>query len=384
MPDSGYPRGRGPAFYSRTRRASHWHSARTAAAVVAQRHWRRKKHLDNLRRGSTWSHTKSKRSVNKPNQSRFKGRNMVQGHKYIGRFNSKMLKGLTGSGILEKRLIAHSKVNYATPSLVATANPFLRSMSGYIVNYSSVDINAEDLAAGTGIPAGNSQNAFGISTAVSTDRYVFYKNFQTEITISTEASTFAGVPDPTNAAQLGFVNQLNFRVLLLKRKPGLNTGNASGVPNIPVDATLSNSLFLGYNNIPYGLTREYGQPVGTGGTGAAPIDVQLGKISNSHWQVLQDKQFPLSVPVANVAGAESKYPNMKKLVFSHKINEKVLVSNNAQGTFPMDLDDKYMCVIIAGLPNSSNAVLQPSTGLVPTTNRLWKVSMRGFTSYLDA
>lgn len=347
------------------------------AARRIQKFWRDRKRPN-------YSHTKSVRSVNKPNMSRFKGRNMVAGHKYIGRFNSKMLKGLTGSGILEKRLIQHSKVNYATPSLIATSNLFLRSMSGYIANYSSVDLNAEDLAATTGIPAGNQQNGFGISTTVSNDRYVFYKNFQTEITITTEASTFAGVPDPTSAAQLGYVNQLNFRVLLLKRKPGLNTGNSSGVPNVPVDATLANSLLLGYDNIPYGFNRSYGQPVGTGGSGAAPIDCFLGKVSNCHWQVLQDKQFPLSVPVANVAGAESKYPNMKKLVFSHKINEKVLVSNNAQGTFPMDLDDKYMCVILAGVPNSSNAVLNSSTGLVPTTNRLWKVSMRGFTSYLDA
>lgn len=353
------------------------HATRSIAARKIQRAWRWKKHPQS-------SYIKNKRSVNKPNQVRFRGQNMVEGHKFIGSFNNKMLKGLTGSGILEKRLIQHSKVNYATPSLVATSNLFLRSMSGYIANYSSVDLNAEDLGATTGIPAGNSQGAFSISTSTSTDRYVFFKNFQTEITLTTEASTFAGVPDPTSATQLGYVNQLNFRVILLKRKAGLNTGNSSGVPNVPVEATLANSLLLGYDNIPFGFNREYGQPVGTGGSGSAPIDVMLGKLSNIHWQVLQDKQFPLSVPVANVAGAESKYPNMKKLVFKHPINEKVLVSNRAQGTFPMDLDDKYMCVILAGLPNSSNAVLQSSTGLVPTTNRLWKVSMRGFTSYLDA
>ncbi len=341
-----------------------------------KRYWKKKP------QSSYW---KSKRSVNKPNQLGFAGRNMVQGHQYIGKFNHQMLKGLTGSGILEKRVIPHSKINYRDPSLIATGNIFLRSMSGYIANYSSVDLNTEDVTAATGITAGDAVNGFGISNVVSTDRYVFYKNFQTEITITTEASTFAGVPDPTSAAQLGYINQLNFRVLLLKRKPGLNTGNTTGVPNPVVDATLSNSLLLGYNNIPYGFTREYGQAVGVGGSGAAPIDVMLGKINNAHWQLLQDKQFPLSVPVANVAGAESKYPNMKKLIFNHSINEKVLVSNNAQGTFPMDLDDKYMCVILAGLPNSSNAVLQPAVGgLVPQTNRLWKVSMRGYTSYLDA
>lgn len=360
-----------------------WSGARAKrhfAAVKIQKVWRRRRYQSK----PNYTYSKSVRSVNKPNQNRFIGRNMVEGHKYIGSFNTKMLKGLTGSGILEKRLIPHSKVNYASPSLVATSNLFLRSMSGYIANYSNVDLNAEDVAATTGIPAGNAQGAFGISTAVSTDRYVFYKNFQTEITITTEASTFAGAPDPTQAAQLGFINNLNFRVLLLKRKPGMNTGNTSGVPNPVVESTLANSLLLGYNNIPFGLTREYGQPVGTGGSGAAPIDVQLGKINNAHWQVLQDKQFPLSVPVANIAGADTKYPTMKKLVFKHKINEKVLVSNNAQGTFPMDLDDKYICVILAGLPNSSNAVLEPSTGLVPQTNRLWKASFRGFTSYLDA
>ena len=357
-----------------THNASHGIAARRIQAA-----WRARA----ARRRPQYSNTKSVRSVNKPNQSRFKGRNMVADHKRLSRFNYKMLKGLTGSGILEKRLISHTKVNYDSPSLVATLNNNLRSMSGYLINYSTTDGNAEDIAATTGIPAGPIAQAFQISGTTSQDRYVYYKNFRTEVTLTTEASSFAGVPDPTNAAQLGYVNQLNFRVLFLKRKPGLKTGQISTPASIN-EPTLANSLFLGYNNVPYGLTREYGQ-VATSIVGqSAPIDVMLGKINHAQWQVLQDKQFPLSVPVANVAGAESKYPNMKKLIFSHPINEKVLVSTNSTGTFPMDWNDKYMCVILAGLPNSSNAVLAGSTGLVPVTNRLWKCSLRGFTSYLDA
>lgn len=351
---------------------------RSIAARKIQHYWRKRK-------AATYSHTKSVRSVNQPNSSRFKGRNMVKDHQRLSKFNYKMLKGLTGSGILEKRLIRHSQANYDTVSTVASNNIFLRSMSGYLVNYSTTDLLPEDSAATTGITAGPTAQAFAIGTLPSQDRYVFYKNFRTEITITTEASTFAGAPDPTQAGQLGYVNSLNFRVLLLKRKAGLKTGQIA-VPTSANEPTLSNSLFLGYDNIPYGFTRKFGeQPASIVGA-PTPIDVMLGKINKAQWQVLQDKQFPLSVPVANVAGADSKYPNMKKLIFSHPINEKVLVSTNATGTFPMDFDDKYMCIILAGIPNSSNAVLQPSppTGVVPTTNRLWRATTRGFTSYLDA
>jgi len=347
------------------------------AAAVIQRAYRKRR----WGQGPKYSNTKSVRSVNAPNQQRFKGRNLNEHHKSIGRFNTKMLKGLTGTGILEKRLVKHLSVDYDNPAFIANINPTLRSMSGKIINYSNNDPNAEDVAAATGIPDQISAQAFAISGAASADRFVFYKNFRTEITINTEAATFAGAPDPAEAAQLGFVNTLNFRVLLVKRKPGTKLFN-SGIP-LDVEPTLSNSLFLGYNNVPYGLTREYGQPATSIVGRAAPFDVQLGKINKGMWQVLQDKQFPLSVPVPNVAGAESKYPNYKKLIFSHKIHEKVQVSTTALGTFPLDWDSKYHCIILCGVPNSSNATIGGTTAVIPRTDRLWKVSLRGFTSYVD-
>jgi len=357
------------------RRYTH-HANRTVAARRIQAAWRKRR--------PQASYTKSVRSVNKPNQSRFRGRNLIQGHKFIGKFNNKMLHGLTGTGILEKRLIRHGSPDYKNPSVIATDNPKLRSMSGYVLQYSNKDQPSVDIAAATGITAGTVMSAFALGTLPSADRYVFYKNFQSEVTITTEASTFAGAPDPTQATQLGYVNQLNFRVLLLKRKPGLAVGNPSGVPFNPQEPTMTNSLYLGYGNNAYGFTRQYGDTASTPNNAVAPIDAMLGKINKGMWQVLQDKQFPLSVPVANVAGAESKYPNMKKLVFSHKINEKVLVSQAALGTEPLDWEHNYMTVILAGIPNSSNATLLPAVGLVPDTTRLWKVTARGFTSYLDA
>jgi len=376
---SGYPAGRGPRFYSSWHNRRYHHAnRRAAAATVLQRHYRRKRMWG---QGAKYSNTKSVRSVNAPNMQRFRGKNLVENHKYIGKFNTKMLQGLTGTGILEKRLVKHLSVDYDPAQLVANLNPTLRSMSGKIINYSNNDPIAEDVAAGTGIPDQISAQAFAISGAASADRFVFYKNFRTEITINTEAASFAGAPDPTEATQLGFVNTLNFRVLFVKRKPGTKLLN-TGIP-LNVEPTIANSLFLGYNNVPYGLTREYGQaPTSIVGR-AAPFDVQLGKINKAMWQVLQDKQFPLSVPVPNVAGAESKYPNYKKLVFSHKIHEKVQVSTTTLGTFPLDWDSKYQCIILCGIPNSSNATTGGTTAIIPRTDRLWKVSLRGFTSYVD-
>ena len=360
------------------RRYNHYRNRHVAARRI-QAAWRKRQRP--WHQTPKYSNTKSVRSVNAPNMQRFRGTNLNQDHKYIGKFNTKMLKGLTGTGILEKRLVKHLAVDYDNPAFVANINPTLRSMSGKIINYSNNDPVAEDVAAATGIPDQISAQAFAISGAASADRYVFYKNFRTEITINTEAATFAGAPDPAEAAQLGFVNTLNFRVLLVKRKPGTKLFN-SGIP-LNVEPTIANSLFLGYNNVPYGLTREYGEPPASIVGRAAPFDVQLGKINKGMWQVLQDKQFPLSVPVPNVAGAESKYPNYKKLIFSHKINEKVQVSTTTLGTFPLDWDSKYHCLIFCGIPNSSNATIGGTTAVIPRTDRLWKVSLRGFTSYVD-
>jgi len=356
-----------------------YHANRSIAASRIQRFWRRANTSK-----PNYSNTKSKRSVNQPNSQRFRGRNMVQGHKFIGSFNNKVLQGLTGTGILEKRLIRHGIADYNQPQDIASDNAKLRSSSGLIITYSNKDVAPIDLATNTGIPAGYGVSAFALSNTASKDRYIFYKNFRTEITITTEASTFAGAPDPTQSAQLGYVNNLNFRVLLVKKKTGLQIGNPSGVPFAPDEPSITNSLFLGYGNNPYGLSRAYGDTVSQQGNAVAPIDLQMGKINKGMWQVLQDKQFVLSVPVANVAGAESKYPNMKKLIFSHKINEKVLVSTNNLGTLPLDWSDRYMCLIFASLPNSSNATLGGATALLPKTAKLWKVSSRGFTSYLDA
>ncbi len=364
--------------YYRAGSRPHYHATRSIAVRKIQSAWRKK------RSNPRYSNTKSVRSVNQPNSQRFKGRNMVQGHKFIGNFNNKMLHGLTGTGILEKRLIRHSTADYQVPSQIASDNAKLRSASAVRISYSNKDPLTIDSATNTGISSGYDAQAFQLSSTPSNDRYIFYKNFRTEIIITTEASTFAGAPDPTQQAQLGFVNTLNFRVLLIKKKSGLQVGNPSGVPFNPQEPSVTNSLFLGYDNIPYGLTRKYGDATSQQNNAVAPIDLMMGKINKSMWQVLQDKQFPLSVPVANVAGAESKYPNMKKLIFSHKINEKVLVSTQGVGTAPLDWNDKYICLVFAGLPNSSNATLGGATALLPTTDRLWKVSSRGFTSYLDA
>jgi len=366
--------------YYRAGSRPRYHATRSVAAGKIQSAWRRSR----WGKRPNYSNTKSVRSVNQPNSQRFRGNNMVQGHKFIGSFNNKMLKGLTGTGILEKRLIKHTIVDYDSPQDIATDNAKLRSSSGLSILYSSKDLPAIDNATNTGIPAGFKAGAFALSGTPSQDKYIFYKNFRTEITITTEASSFAGAPDPTQATQLGYVNSLNFRVLLLKKKTGLQVGNPSGVPFPADEPSISNSLFLGYGNNPYGLTRQYGDTTSVQGNAVAPIDLQMGKINKGMWQVLQDKQFPLSVPVANVAGAESKYPNMKKLIFSHKINEKVLVSTATLGTEPLNWSDRYICLIFASLPNSSNATLGGATALLPKTSRLWKVSARGFTSYLDA
>lgn len=380
---SGYPSGRGPRFYNSYYNRRHHHMHRRAqAAGVIQNAWRHRRRRTKWGHGAKYSNTKSVRSVNAPNMQRFRGKNLVEGHKYIGKFNTKMLKGLTGTGILEKRLIRHLPVDYDSPSLIASLNTTLKSMSGKIINYSNNDPSPEDINSNTGIPVPLSAQAFAISSSVSNDRYVFYKNFRTEITINTEASSFAGAPDPTQQAQLGYVNTLNFRVLFVKRKPGTVLKNVTS--GLDTEPTIANSLFLGYDNVPFGLTRRYGEGATSIVGRPAPFDVQLGTVNKGMWQVLQDKQFPLSVPVANVAGAESKYPNYKKLVFSHKINEKVLVSTTSVGTFPLDWDSKYQVIILAGIPNSSVATLATPTSVIPQTNRLWKVSLRGFTSYMDS
>lgn len=333
---------------------------------------------------ASYGHTKSKRSVNAPNQNNFtKGRFMTLKHNHdLSREGYKIMKQLTKGGVLEKRVIAHSKSNYITPGSIATSNQLLRSMSGVYLNYSYVPIDAASSANATGISSGMLQQAFLIGSGTSSDKFVFFKNFQTEITITTEASSFQGIPDPAQSAELGYCNNLNFRVLLIKKKPGLIDAPPSGTPL--TEATYSNSLFLGYNNDPYGFTQKYGSA--TIGNEASPMDVLMGKINKSHWQVLQDKKFCLSVPVANTAGAEGKYPTMKKLVFRHPIMQKVQVSTDNVGTRPLDWNDQFQLLVLAGLPNSSaaqDAVGTPTT-VVPTTARLWRWSARGFTSYIDA
>jgi hypothetical protein len=173
--------------------------------------------------------------------------------------------------------------------------------------------------------------------------------------------------------------------MLIKKRPNFSNTNAgTGTPII--EPNFSNSLFLGYDGDPYGLTQKYGQANAGPQTVAGPTDVMLGKLNNKNWQVLQDKQFCLSIPVANTAGAEGKYPHMKKLVFRHPIMEKVQVSTANAGTRPMDWNDQYTLVILAGLPNSSaahDAISAPTTP-VPQTSKLWRITSRGFTSYLDA
>lgn len=351
--------------------------------------YRRRKARKNMRTNPKRSYVKSKRGVNKPNAYTFRGKNMTLHHTNLSRFNNKMLKGLTGTGILEKRMIPHRRYDYASAGYIAQNNISLKSSSAVCLNHSDTDPLTENTTLGAGIPQQFGLSSFKISGVSSRDRYVFYKNFCSEVTITTNVSTFTGVPDPTSAAQLGFLNYLNFRVLLLKCKPGNLTGNAFQGSPIPVQQPLlTNSLLLGYANEPYGFTRALGeQPITT--ATAQPCksqDLQFGKINKMHWQVLQDKQFILSVPIANTAGSETKYPTMKKLTFNHPINEKVLVSNATQGTFPMDWDNKYMTVIIAGLPNSAAAVTTQGSSPpipVPDTSRLWSFSTRGYTSYLD-
>lgn len=329
-------------------------------------------------------HTKYKRSVNAPNQNNFtRGRFMTLKHNHdLSKSGYHILKQLTKGGILEKRLIEHSKSDYQVPGAVATGNQLLQSMSGMYLNYSYVPLDSASTTGATGIPTGTLQQAFQISGTVSGDKFVFFKNFQTEITITTEVSSFQGIPDPASAAELGYCNNLNFRVLLIKKKPGLVDAPPAGTPL--TEANYANSLFLGYKNDPYGFTQKYGSTIN--GNEAAPMDVLMGKINKSHWQVLQDKKFCLSVPVANTAGAEGKYPTMKKLVFRHPIMQKVQISTTNLGTRPLDWNDQFQLVVLAGLPNSSAAhdsIATPAT-VVPTTARLWRWSARGFTSYIDA
>lgn len=331
----------------------------------------------------TYSKVKSKRSVNAPNQIKFKGKNMTLRHRNdLSKAGFKIFKQLTKGGVLEKRLIQHNRFNYEPADNIAGSNNYLQTMSGISLNYGQTAPDPASVGTSSGIPKQIYLSGFQIGAGVSPDKYVFLKNFQSEITITTMASNFQGIPDPAQAAELSYVNTLNFRVLLLQKKPGFKT--TAGLGPQTIEPNFANSLFLNYNNDPIGLSQDYGGS--TFSNSVSPIDVLMGKMNMGMWNVLQDKRFLLSVPVANVAGAESKYPNMKKLVFKHPINQKVQVSTGSTGTKPLDWDDSYHVLIFAGLPNSSAAfdsINQPIT-VVPRTNKLWRVSTRGFTSYIDA
>lgn len=373
----------------RLRPWSRYRATRSIAAKKIQRRWRAIKAKPRYGGGY-----KSKRSLNGPNTNRFKGRNMVQHHdKTMSKLGFKVMQQLSNAGVIEKRLISHSQLIYQGGSQIATLNPKLASMSGLLLNYGSNQIPQLDYAQGTGITSGFNLSGFQISSGTSGDKYVFYKNFQSELTITTEAANFSGAPDPTNAAQLGFVNTLNFRVLLLQRRvdavsrSGVLSSGAGNTDDLS-QAHLYNSLFLGYDGVPFGLCCKLGEDSTAPAVSrdACGIDVLTSKINHAHWNVLQDKRFPLSVPVANVAGAESKYPNMKKLVFTHPVMEKVQVVDKQSGIFPKDWNDNYMCIVLCGLPNSSNAFRNLTTPSVPIpkTAGLWKATTRGFTSYMDA
>ena len=364
----------------------HFHSKhRHAAARVLQSAWRKRKRVV-LRNPRSSGIVKSSRSLNAPNTNRFSGRNLIEGHHNpMSRIGYSVLKGLNNAGVIEKRLIAHKQVDYAAPSPIAIDNPKLKSMSAAVVQYSNTEQDSVSNQPAYGITEIAKVGAFQISNTNSRDKYVFYKNFQTEITINTEVAKFATVPDPTESLTLGYCNTLNFRVLLIKKKPGQISAPTGGAPE--TEANFSNSLFLGYDGNPVGTSNVLGYT----GTIAQKLvtgqDVLGRKINSKYWQVLQDKRFNLTVPVPNTAGTEGKYPAYKRLVFKHPIMEKVNVSTSQAGTRPLDWDDQYLCLILAGLPNSSAAVLSDAGGtgvVVPETTKLWRYSVRGFTSYMDA
>lgn len=328
--------------------------------------------------------------------TKVRGKYLTDNPTPMSRATAHVTRGLSNAGVIEKRLIQHVRQDYVRNAKIFTNNPKLDLMSGAYIKYGFPDITAQDGSANLGIQMGEAVDAFTIAAAGgSADRYAFYKNFQTEITINTSAISLTnGVSSPVLTSQqvLAMSQPLNFRVILLQKKPDARNNNYSATPTGVNEVLWSNALLMGYDESPYGPVSVYASPTG-GSNIATQQDMLWGKLNFKHFRVLEDRKFSLSVPqsswnaaAAGISGAgvrsDQKLPSMKKLVFSHPINQKTLVhATGAAAVRPIDMNTQFFALILCGQPNSPILTVAPSN---PSTVGLWAHSIRGFTSYLDA
>lgn len=333
--------------------------------------------------------------------SKVRGKYLTDNPTPMSRLSARVTHGLSDAGVIEKRLIPHNRWDYQRNGKIFTNNPKLDLMSGAYLQYGFTNPTASDINLNNGISIGNEIDAFTIAAAGgSRDRYAFYKNFQTEIVINTINVNYlngATAPVLTSEQIAACANPLNFRVLLLQKKPDARNNNyAQAATANPLNEVLwSNSLLQGYDESPYGPIDSYA------GSGASNVcaqqDLLWGKMNFKHYRVLEDRKFSLSVPQSSITHAvpttiggqavrsEQKLPTMKKLVFSHPINQKVQVT--AQGgtaVRPIDMNTQFFALILCGLPNVNIQAVAVPPAINPTTVGLWNHSVRGFTSYLDA
>lgn len=374
-------------------RFSHVRGPRSLAASKIQRAFRnRKRPMAYKRFGRTMNQSRYTQKI--------RGKYLTDNPTPMSRLSARVTHGLSDAGVIEKRLIQHNRWDYQRNGKIFTNNPKLDLMSGAYLQYGFTAPTASDITLGLGVSVGNEIDAFTIAAAGgSRDRYAFYKNFQTEIVINTVNINYLnGVTAPvlTSAQIAAAANPLNFRILLLQKKPDARNNNyaQSSTANPLNEVLWQNSLLQGYDESPYGPIDAYA------GSGASNVcsqqDLLWGKMNYKHYRVLEDRKFSLSVPQSSITHAatgiggqairsEQKLPTMKKLVFSHPINQKVQVTAlGGTAVRPIDMNTQFFCLILCGLPNNNTQTVATPPAVNPTTVGLWNHSVRGFTSYLDA
>lgn len=308
----------------------------------------------------------------------------------LSKRNLSVFRGLTNAGVLEKRVIAHRRINYQDSELGFTGNVALGGMSFNGIQLGSPTA-ASDTTAGTGITNVTNVGGFTINPSfvgnAQSDRYVHYKNLQSEVMISTKNITFdlSGVSSLTAGQIAGASLPISFRVLLCQKRQNSRSAFSSGIATSPV-VNWNNSLLQGYDQTPYGPNSNINAQAPNQ---CRSSDLLWGNPNLQHYRILEDKKFTLSCPQSQVGLAlnptnrqDSKYPVMKKLVFNHPISKKVLVSTIGQPDIaPQDMNDQYFILVMAGQPSNSAQTASP---LNPVTSGLWSMSYRGFTSYIDA
>ena len=309
----------------------------------------------------------------------------------LSKKNASVFRGLTNAGVLEKRVIPHRRYNYVASDLGFTSNVALGGMSFCGIQLGSPTAS-DDTTAGTGITNIQDARAFIINPSytgnVQSDRYVHYKNLQSEVTICTKnISLDASGENPIISRQqlLASSLPLSFRVLLCQKRQTARSAYTSGVASNPV-VNWNNSLLQGYDQTPYGPCQNINN---TTPNVCRSQDLLWGQPNLQHYRVLEDKKFTLSCPQSQIGlevnpsnRQDTKYPIMKKLVFNHPISKKVLVSTIGQPNIaPQDMNDQYFILVMCGQPANSAQTANPAN---PVTSGLWNLSYRGFTSYIDA